>query len=100
MSCASLRHVAQDVWRAGSIRLLHSRPGWYSTAVVFSIEIEREDDGRWLAEVPALAGVMCYGADRNEAVARVQALALRVIAERLEQREAPAEFLNVTFQAA
>jgi predicted RNase H-like HicB family nuclease len=68
--------------------------------VVFSIEIEREEDGRWLAEVPALAGVMCYGADHDEAIARVQALALRVIAERLEHREAPAEFLNVTFQAA
>lgn len=68
--------------------------------MVFSIEIERENDGRWLAEVPALAGVMCYGADRDEAVARVQALALRVIADRLEHREAPAEFLNVQFQAA
>jgi predicted RNase H-like HicB family nuclease len=68
--------------------------------VVFSIEIEREDDGRWLAEVPALTGVMCYGTDRDEAVARVQALALRVIAERLEYREAPAEFLDVSFRAA
>lgn len=68
--------------------------------MVFTIELEREDDGRWIAEVPALAGVMCYGQDRDEAVARVQALALRVIAERLEHREAPAEFLNVTFQAA
>ena len=68
--------------------------------MVFTIELEREDDGRRIAEVPALAGVMCYGQDRDEAVARVQALALRVIAERLEHREAPAEFLNVTFQAA
>lgn len=68
--------------------------------MVFSIELDREDDGRWLAEVPTLPGVMCYGVDRDEAVARVQALALRVIAERLEHREAPAEFLNVTFQAA
>src|SRR6266508_2161410 len=100
MSRAPLRRIARNLWRAGSIRLLDSRPGWYSTRVVFSIEIEREEDGRWLAEVPALAGVMCYGADRDEAVARVQALALRVIAERLEHREAPAEFLNVTFQAA
>ena len=81
-------------------RLLDKRPGCYSSRVTFSIELEREDDGRWLAEVPLLAGVMCYGADRDEAVARVQALALRVIAERLEHREAPAEFLNVTFQAA
>ena len=86
------------------VRRLHSlvrQPTrWYSTCVVFSIELEREDDGRWIAEVPALAGVMCYGADRDEAVARVQALALRVIAGRLEHREAPAEFLNVTFRAA
>jgi predicted RNase H-like HicB family nuclease len=96
----ALRCVAQNNWPVGSIRLLDSLPGWYSIYVVFSIEIEREDDGRWLAEVPALAGVMCYGADRDEAVARVQALALRVIAERLEHRETPAEFLNVTFQAA
>jgi hypothetical protein len=44
--------------------------------------------------------VLCYGQDRDEAVAKVQALALRVIAERLEHREAPAELLNVTFLAA
>jgi predicted RNase H-like HicB family nuclease len=68
--------------------------------VVFSIELEREADGRWITEVPDLSGVMCYGTDRDEAVAKVQALALRVIAERLEHREAPAEFLNVTFRAA
>lgn len=68
--------------------------------MTFAIELEREDDGRWLAEVPALSGVMCYGRDRDEAVARVQALALRVIAERLEHREAPVEFLNVSFHAA
>jgi len=68
--------------------------------VTFTIELEREDDGRWLAEVSALPGVMCYGRDRNDAVARIQALALRVIAERLEHGEAPAEFLNVSFQAA
>ena len=72
----------------------------YSTAVTLTIELEREADGRWLAEVPTLPGVLCYGQDRDEAVAKVQALALRVIAERLEHREAPVEFLNVTFQAA
>ena len=68
--------------------------------MTFTIELEREADGRWLAEVPTLPGVLCYGQDRDEAVAKVQALALRVIAERLEHREAPAEFLNVTFEAA
>ena len=80
--------------------MLDSRPDGTLPCVTFTIEIEREDDGRWLAEVPALSGVMAYGQDRDEAVARVQALALRVIAERLEHREAPAEFVNVTFQAA
>jgi hypothetical protein len=49
---------------------------------------------------PGLPGVLCYGRDRAEAEAAVQALALRVIADRLENAEAPAEFLNVTFQAA
>jgi predicted RNase H-like HicB family nuclease len=68
--------------------------------VTFAIELEPESDGRWIAEVPELPGVLCYGADRDEAIARVQALALRVLAERLEHREAPAEFLNVTFRAA
>lgn len=68
--------------------------------MTFTIELEREDDGRWAAEVPMLSGVMCYGKDRAEAIARVQALALRVIAERLEHGESPPELLNVTFQAA
>lgn len=68
--------------------------------MIFTIELEREGDGRWIAEVPELSGVLSYGQTRDEAVARVQALALRVIAERLEHAEAPAEFLNVTFQAA
>jgi len=68
--------------------------------VIFKIELEREEDGRWIAEIPELAGVLCYGANQAEAVAKIQALALRVLAERLEHQEAPGEFLNVTFQAA
>ncbi len=80
--------------------LVDAQRGWYITGVTFTIDLEREEDGRWIAEVLALPGVLCYGHDRDEAVACVQALALRVIAERLENREAPAEFINVTFQAA
>ena len=56
-------------------------------AVNLTIQTEREDDGRWLAEVPVLPGVMVYGDTREEAVSRVQALALRVLAERLENGE-------------
>jgi predicted RNase H-like HicB family nuclease len=52
-----------------------------------SIEVEREEDGRWIAEVPDLPGTMVYGKSRQEAIARVQALALRVLADRLEHGE-------------
>lgn len=52
------------------------------------IEVEQEDDGRWLAEIPELPGVLAYGATPAEAVARVQALALRALADRVEHGEA------------
>jgi predicted RNase H-like HicB family nuclease len=52
------------------------------------IEIEREEDGRWIAEVPDLPGAMVYGQTREEAVSKVEALALRAIADRLEHGEA------------
>ena len=51
------------------------------------IDIEREEDGRWIAEVPELPGVMAYGDNRAAAVAKVEALALRVIADRLDHGE-------------
>ncbi len=51
------------------------------------IEIEREDDGRWIAEVPDLPGVLVYGKSKEEAISRVKALALRVLADRLDNGE-------------
>jgi predicted RNase H-like HicB family nuclease len=69
-------------------------------SVTFPIELDREDDGRWAADIPALPGVMCYGATRDEAIARVQALALRVLAERLEHAEVPGDLLDLSFHAA
>jgi predicted RNase H-like HicB family nuclease len=66
----------------------------------FTIETEREVDGRWIAEIPELSGVMAYGATKDEAVARAAALALRVIAERLEQGEATSGPLELSFVAA
>lgn len=51
------------------------------------LEIEREEDGRWIAEAPVLPGVMAYGSTREEAVARVEALVLRVLADRLDNGE-------------
>ena len=53
----------------------------------FSIEYEQEEDGRWLAEVPELPGVLAYGTHAEEAMLKAEALALHVIAERLEQGE-------------
>ena len=53
----------------------------------FTIAHEREEDGRWLAEVPELPGVLAYGATEQEAMAKAQVLALRVLAERLEHNE-------------
>lgn len=54
----------------------------------FVVEIEREDDGRWIADVVALAGVVAYGHSREEAFAKAAVLALRVLAARLEHGEA------------
>jgi predicted RNase H-like HicB family nuclease len=65
----------------------------------FAIEIEHEADGRWIAEIPALPGVLAYGATRKEAVAHVKALALRVLAEKLEHGE-PIGELDGLFDAA
>jgi predicted RNase H-like HicB family nuclease len=56
-------------------------------AMKLAIETEQDVDGRWIAEVPELPGVMAYGASRSEAIQRVQALALRVLADRIEHGE-------------
>ena len=53
----------------------------------FTLECEREDDGRWLAEVVELPGALAYGTSANQAMARAEVLALRVLAERLENDE-------------
>ena len=65
-----------------------------------SVETEREDDGRWIAEVPDLSGVLAYGDTRDQAIARAEALALRVLADRLEHAEAGPDLVSVSFQAA
>ena len=65
------------------------------------VELEQEEDGRWIGEVPTLPGVMAYGQTRAAALAAVQALVLRGMADRLEHNEAmPDELLNASFIAA
>lgn len=68
--------------------------------MTLSIELEQEVDDRWIAVVAALPGVLIYGVTETDAVAKVQALALRVLANRLEHGEAAPEFFNLTFRAA
>ena len=60
-----------------------------------NIEIERGEDGRWIAEIPDLPGVMAYGQSREEAISKVKALALRVLADRLEHGETIPELREV-----
>jgi predicted RNase H-like HicB family nuclease len=59
------------------------------------IEIDKEEDGRWIAEIPELPGVMVYGVTRNQAIAKAEALALRVMADRLEHEEEIPELKEV-----
>lgn len=63
---------------------------------MLQVDVDREDDGRWIAEVEALPGVLAYGASRDEAVERAKALALRVMADRLEHGE-PIPEMNQVF---
>lgn len=66
---------------------------------MLKIEVDQEDDGRWLAEIPVLPGVMAYGVTREQALDKVEALALRTLADRLEHGEEVPE-LKELFVAA
>jgi predicted RNase H-like HicB family nuclease len=67
---------------------------------MLKIESEREEDGRWIAEVPALPGVLTYGKTEAEARAKVKALALRVVADRIENGEPLPNEIAAVFEAA
>ena len=70
----------------------------YNEGVHLSIEIDREDDGRWIAEALELPGVMTYGQTREEAISNTERLAIEVIADRIKHSELPPSALNVSFQ--
>jgi len=65
--------------------------------VQFHIELDRERDGRWIAEIVSLPGVMAYGKTRQEAIAKVEELALRVVADRIEERKTPIRRSELSF---
>lgn len=65
-----------------------------------TVETEQEEDGRWIAEILEIPGALKYAATREEAIAQAEALALRVIADRIEHGESPTEPIHITFAAA
>jgi len=68
--------------------------------MILRIEVDQEEDGRWIAEVLELPGALAYGSSRDDAIARAKALALRALAERLEHGEAGPELMGIEFRAA
>ena len=99
--------LSGDACAFRSVHKLAFPSGWteaaicaYVQATNMRIELDREEDGRWLTEIPELPGVMAYGQTREEALARVKALALRVMADRLEHGEAIPELVDVFSVAA
>ena len=74
--------------------------GGKEPVITLKVETEREEDGSWLAEVVELPDVLGYGSNQDNAISKVQALALRVIAERLGHGEAGPELLSISFKAA
>ena len=84
---------AANQWHHGGMRKV---PNGFSLSIAYM----REEDGRWLADIAALPGVTAYGRSKKQATAAVQALALRLIADRLEHGEAVPGPMSVSFIAA
>jgi predicted RNase H-like HicB family nuclease len=68
--------------------------------MVPTIELDQEEDGRWIAEVVDIPGALAYGATREQAKAKAQAIALRVLADQLEHGETTGDLSNISFAAA
>lgn len=66
----------------------------------FMIEFEQEEDGRWIAEIPTLPGALCYGSSKENAERRVEALALRILADQIESEKKAPEFIHQFFAFA
>jgi predicted RNase H-like HicB family nuclease len=93
------RHSADGIKPASNLTKNHALEGRYMAAldaknVKFNFETEREVDGRWIAEIADLPGVMAYGETKDEAMAHAAALALRVVADRIEEQKQTKESIN------
>lgn len=80
-----------------SYKIYISSPEQKLTGITCSIELDREEDGRWIADIPSLPGVMTYGATREKAIADIKALALERIADRIQHHEIPSNIGSITF---
>jgi predicted RNase H-like HicB family nuclease len=72
----------------------------YDGPMNLTLTLDREEDGRWIVEIPELSGVMTYGATREEAMAKAEVLALRVLADRIEHDEAKPVPISIVLPAA
>jgi predicted RNase H-like HicB family nuclease len=70
----------------------------YDEEVNLTIDLDREEDGRWIAEAPEIPGVVCYGETRDEAISNVERLVIEVIADRIAHGELPSSALSVSFR--
>jgi len=68
--------------------------------MILTIELDQEDDGRWIAEVIDIPGALAYGASPEQAKAKAKAIALRVLADQLEHGETTADLSSISFAAA
>ncbi len=68
--------------------------------VTLTVEVDREEDGRWIAEALEIPGVLSYGISRDEAISNVERLAIKVIADRVAHGELPSSAFNVAFVVA
>jgi predicted RNase H-like HicB family nuclease len=93
-SAGEFRRVRR-AWRVTILLIPPGRP-----VMNFSIECEEEVDGRWIAEVPQLPGVLCYGKTADDAMAKAEVLALRAMADRLEQNESRPVEINISIPLA
>ena len=90
--------MSDGIWTASEFRVVVACS--QEMSMTFTVEYEQESDGRWLAEVLELPGVLAYGQTSEQAIAKSQALALRVLADRLEHGESAPEFVTISFAAA
>lgn len=88
ISSLSVHHIGTIQWKVGEAYMNSITFDKGASNVPLTLEVEQEEDGRWLPEVPDLPGVLAYGRTRREAIERAQALSLRVLADRLDHGEA------------